>query len=178
MEPTVLLVAAALAATAAALGGAMVRVVPAGHCGVVTRGGRVVRSRPPGLTLVAPGAERIDMVALYPPPIDPFGVAALTGDGVEVRLTVSVLWRVADPSRVIQSVPEARAMAEAAVERGLHHLVATVELAHLLRDLEPVLARLPARTRHLVAPFGVELVDVVLLGAEVRVGPDLLCLLA
>ena len=178
MEPTGLLVAASLIATATALACAVARVVPAGHCGVVSRGGRVARSRPPGLALVAPGVERIDMVALYPPPIDPLGVTVLTGDGVEVRLTVSVMWRVSDPTRAIHSVPDARAVAEAAVERGLHHLGATVDLAHLLRDREEVLARLPATARQLVAPFGVELVDVDLLGAEVRVGPELLRLLA
>lgn len=178
MEPTALLAVAALLATAAVLGRAVVRVVPAGHCGVVTRGGRVARSRSPGPTLVAPGLERIDMVALCPAPIDPLGVTVLTGDGVEVRLTVSVLWRVVDPTLVVRTVPDARTVVEAAVERGLHHLVATVDLAHLLREREVVLARLPATTQLLVAPLGVELVDVDLLGAEVRVGPELLGLLA
>lgn len=73
MDSTALLVAAALVATVAVIGCAVVRVVPAEHCGVVTRAGRVTRSRPSGLAIVVPGVERIVMVALQPGPIDPLG---------------------------------------------------------------------------------------------------------
>jgi len=178
MEPAALLVTAAIVVAVAAVGCALVRVVPVGHCGVVMRGGRISRSRNSGLAVVVPGVERIEMVALQPWPIDPLGVTALTRDGVEVRLVVSVLWCVADPRRAVQAVPDARAATAGAVERGLHHLVATLDLAHLLRDREEVLSRLPVTTLPLLAPFGVTLVDVDLLEAEVRVGPELLRLLA
>src|SRR5687767_10226554 len=73
MESTVLVVAGAVVATAMATGIAVVRVVPAGHCGVVIRAGRATRLRRSGLVMVAPGIERIEMVALRPPPIDPLG---------------------------------------------------------------------------------------------------------
>jgi len=172
-----MVVAVALAA-AATIGCAVVRIVPAGHRGVVIRSGRVARSRPSGLVAVVPGLERVEMVALHPRTIDPLGVTALTRDGVEVRLVVSVLWCVADPTRAVRAVPDARAATAAAVERALHHLVANVDLAHLLRDREAVISRLPVSALPLVAPWGVELVDVDLLDAEVRVGPELLRLLA
>jgi regulator of protease activity HflC (stomatin/prohibitin superfamily) len=177
MDSTALVVAAALVA-AAAIGCAVVRIVPAEHCGVVTRAGRVARSRPSGLVMVAPGVERIEMVALRPRAIDPLSVSGLTRDGVEVRLVVSLLWCVADPKVAVQAVPDARAATAEAVERALHHLVANVDLAHLLRDREAVLSRLPVSALPLVSPLGVELVDVDLLDAEVRVGPELLRLLA
>jgi len=177
MESTALLVAAALMAVVA-IGCAVVRVVPAEHCGVVTRAGRESRSRPSGLAMVVPGVERIEMVAPQPGPIDPLGVTALTRDGVEVRLVVSVLWCVSDPRRAVHAVPDVRAATAAAVERALHHLVANVDLAKLLREREVLMSRLPAVALPFVGPFGVELVDADLLDAEVRVGPELLRLLA
>lgn len=177
METTALVVIAALVAAVAVIGCAVVRVVPAEHCGVVMRAGRAVRSRPSGLTVVAPGIERIEMVALQPGPIDPLGVTALTRDGVEVHLVVSVLWGIADPTLAVHAVPDARAATAAAVERALHHLVANVDLANLLRDREVVMSRLPVVALPFVGHFGAELVDVDLLDAEVRVGPELLRLL-
>lgn len=178
MESTALLIAAALVAAVAATGCAVVRIVPAEHCGVVTRAGRVTRSRPSGLALVTPALERIEMVALQPAPIDPLGVTALTRDGVEIRLVVRVLWCVADPTRAVHAVPDARGATTAAAERALHHLVANVDLAHLLQHRERVLSRMAVIALPLVGPLGVELVDVDLLDLEVRVGPELLRLLA
>jgi regulator of protease activity HflC (stomatin/prohibitin superfamily) len=177
MESTVLVVAGAVVATALATGIAVVRVVPAGHCGVVIRAGRATRLRRSGLVMVAPGIERIEMVALRPPPIDPLGVTTLTRDGVEVHLIVSVLWSVADPTCAVNSALDVRAATASAVERGLHHLIANVDLAHLLRDREDVLSQLPATTQPLAEHFGVEVIDVDLLDAELRVGPALLRLL-
>ena len=171
------MVAAAIVATAAAIAIAAVRVVPTGHTGVVIRAGRVTRSRPTGMAMVAPGLERIEMVALHPTPIDPLGVTTLTRDGVEVHLQLSVLWRVVSTTVVVNSGLDARAATASVVERGLHHLIANVDLAYLLREREDVLSQLPATVQSLAEPFGVEVIDVDLLDAEVRVGPELLRLL-
>jgi regulator of protease activity HflC (stomatin/prohibitin superfamily) len=127
--------------------------------------------------MVLPGVERIDMVALHPKTVEPLMVTALTRDGVDVRLVVSVLWRAVQPSLVVQAVPDATAIIEATVERVLHQLVANVDLATLLRDRGSLLAGLPVTARPLVTPLGVEIVDVDLLDVEVRVGPELLRLL-
>ena len=178
MESPALLLAAGIVATVAAIGCAVVRVVPAGHCGVVTRAGRAIRSRSSGLALVTPGVERIEMVALRPAPIDPLGVTALTRDGVEVRLVVSVWWCVADPRLAVTAVPDTRTATAAALERALHHLVASVDLGDLLRNREVVLSRVPVIALPLLGTLGVGLVDLDLLDAEVRVGPELLRLLA
>jgi regulator of protease activity HflC (stomatin/prohibitin superfamily) len=177
MVLTALVVVIALAA-AAALGCAVVRIVPAGHRGVVTRAGRVTRSRPSGLVTVVPGVERVEMVALHPSPIGPLSVTAQTRDGLEVRLVLSVLWCVADPTLVVHAAPEARAATADAVERALHLLVANVDLADLVRDSESILSRLPVIALPLVLPLGVELVDVELLDAQVQICPELFRLLA
>ena len=177
MDSTALLVAAALAATVVVVACAVVRIVPAGHRGVVTRAGRVARSRPSGLIIAAPVVERVVMVDLHARPIDPLSVAALTRDGADIRLTVSVLWSVVDPTLAACAVPDARSATADAVERTVHHLVANVELVSLLRDREALLKRLPVSALPLVRAWGVELVDVTLLDAEVRVGPELLRLL-
>jgi regulator of protease activity HflC (stomatin/prohibitin superfamily) len=177
MNAAVLVAAVALAVTVA-LGFAALRAVPAGHCGVVIRAGRVARSRPSGLVLVVPGVERVAIMTMHPRSIDPLSVTARTRDGVEVRLVVSVLWCVVDLTLAVQAVPDARAATEDAVERALHHLVANVDLANLLRDRESALARLPATALPFLSSFGVELIDVDLCDAEVWVGPELLQLLA
>ncbi|WP_187271798.1 SPFH domain-containing protein [Aeromicrobium terrae] len=177
MESPVLVVVVVLAVIVAC-GYASVRMVPAGSVGVVLRAGRVTRRRRPGPVVVVPGLERIEMVSLRPAPIEPLGVTALTRDAVEVDLAISVLWRVTDPVLAITAEPCARAVTAAAVERGVRHLVATVDLADLLRDRADLLAPLPTVTWPLVEPFGVDVVDVDLLDTEVRVGPELLHLLA
>lgn len=177
MVLTALVVAVAVAA-AAAVGCAVVRIVPAGHCGVVTRAGRVARSRPSGLVTVVPGLERVEMVPLDPSPIGPLSVTAQTRDGLEVRLVFSVLWCVADPTLAVHAAPGAGPATADAVEEALHLLVANVDLADLVRDCESILSRLPVVALPLVLPLGVELVDVDLLDAQVRICPELLRLLA
>ena len=177
MNAAVLVVAAAPAVTVA-LGFAALRVVPAGHCGVVLGAARVARLRPSGLVLVVPGVERVAMVTTQPRSIDTLSATARTCDGVEVRLVISVLWRVVDPTLAVQAAPDARAATEDAVERALHHLVAHVDLANLLRDRESAPVRLPATAVPFLSSFGVELIDVDLCDAEVRVGPELLQLTA
>lgn len=177
MDPLAMTITAVTLAAAVAVGCAVVRIVPPGHRGVVTRAGRVARSRPAGPALVLPGLEGIEMVALHPTPIEPLGITALTRDGVDVRLVVSVLWRVRQPSLVLQAVPDATALTAATVERVLHQLVANVDLATLLRDRGSLLTRLPVTASPLVSHCGVEIVDVDLLDVEVRVGPELLRLL-
>jgi regulator of protease activity HflC (stomatin/prohibitin superfamily) len=175
MEVAVLL---APLVVAAGMAGASIRRVPAGERGVVLRHGRPVRTQPPGLTFVLPVAERLESVPLSPAPINPLHVVARSRDGVEVRLAINVLWRVVDPTLTVQSSPPARCVTADAVERALHHLIAKIDLVTLLRDREPMLTEITDATRPRLVPIGVELVDVNLLDAEVRVGSELLRLLA
>jgi regulator of protease activity HflC (stomatin/prohibitin superfamily) len=177
MDPALLVVVAALLAVAAT-GCAVVRIVPAGHHGVVMRLGKPRRRRSSGLVVVVPGLERLRLVSLTPAPIDPLPITGWTHDGVEVRLVLSLSWAVTDPTAAAQAEPDVRLATEAGVERAAHHLLASVALSTLLRDRENVLSRLPVIALPQLVPLGVELVDVDLLDAQLRVGPELLRLLA
>jgi regulator of protease activity HflC (stomatin/prohibitin superfamily) len=178
VESAALVAVAAAVAAAAVVCAALVRIVPAGHCGVVTRAGRVARTRPSGLLVAMPVVERVAMVDLHPRAIDPLGVTVSSRDGVEIRLVVSVLWRVCDAVQAAQSESDGGTVVAGAVERALHHLVADVDLRQLMSARQTLLAELPLTTRPLLEPLGVALVDVDLLDADVRVGPELFRLLA
>jgi regulator of protease activity HflC (stomatin/prohibitin superfamily) len=177
MDSALLVVGAALLAVVAAAGCAVVRIVPAGHEGVVMRLGQPLRSRSSGLAVVVPGLERLHLVSLTPTPIEPLAVTGSTRDGVEVRLVLSLSWGVADPVAAAQAKPDVRLATADGVERAAHRLLASVDLSSLLRDREEVLSRLPVTALPLLAPLGVALVDVDLLDAQLRVGPELLRLL-
>lgn len=90
------LVAAALLGAGAA---AMVRIVPAGHVGVVTRLGRVSRTRPTGPAMVCPVVERVAMVSSGATQVAPIVARARTADDVPIALVGSAVVRVRDAGR-------------------------------------------------------------------------------
>src|SRR5690606_34490176 len=81
MDPVVPLIVVGALVALVAVGCAAIRVVPAGHCGVVFRLGRPVRHRPTGLVAMLPGVERLDLVPLSPRTIEPLPVQVQTRDG-------------------------------------------------------------------------------------------------
>lgn len=174
-----LFVGVALACVAAlvAIACATVRFVPAGHHAVITRAGAQVRSSSGGVVAVAPGIERLHLVAIRPPAIDPLSVVGVTQDGVEVQLVVSVLYRIVDAPLVVASATDSREVTSDTVERTLHHLIAETDLVDLLTHREDVLNRAVAVAPPLLAPLGVELTDIDLIDTEVRMGAQLLRLL-
>lgn len=175
MDPVVPLIVVGALVALVAVGCAAIRVVPAGHCGVVFRLGRPVRHRPTGLVAMLPGVERLDLVPLSPRTIEPLPVQVQTRDGVQLTIMVSVLWRVTDPvAAIIGAHPDLQTATADIAERGLRHLVAGVDLAQLLRDRETFLGRLPATTHPLLEPIGVEVLDVDWLHADLPAGPELL----
>lgn len=176
MFPTLLVVVIAAAAMVG-LVCAVLRIVPHYHCAVVTRAGRVRRTRPAGLVAVLPLVERVAILPLQAMPLDARGFTALTRDAVEVRLVVNVLWCIADPVLAVQARPDVRTATADAVDRALRQLVATVDLVALLRQRESFLERLPVTALPLVGPIGVGVVDVDLVDVELRVGPQLLRML-
>jgi len=175
MEPTALIVTAIAIALLAV--GLSVRMVPVGHVGVVVRAGRPVRSRPAGLVPLVPGFEQLRNLALLPPPLEPVEVVATTRDGVEVRMTLSVLWRIDDVDRAAAQSDPCLVVAEA-VERSVRHEVGALDLRSLLEDREGMLGRLTGDQTGLLAATGVCLLDADLLATEIRVGPHLLDLLS
>lgn len=176
MDPAVVIATSAVAA-ALVMVAAAIRRVPDEHCAVITRGGRVVRTRRSGPTWALPGLERVTLVALRPPALDPLSLTATTRDGVELRLVMSVLWQVTDPDLAARAGRDITYTTIDVIERVLHHLVANVDLGDLLRNRDELLSRLPVTARPMTASIGVDLIDVDLVCAEVRVGPELLRLL-
>ena len=75
MDPTALVVAAALAATWHSVGPWSAS-SQRGYRGVVIRARRLARSRPSGLMLVMRGVERVAIMTMHPRSIDPLSVTA------------------------------------------------------------------------------------------------------
>ena len=177
MDPFTALGIASVGAMAC-LGFAALHIVPAGHHAVVTRARAKVRSAGVGVVVAVPGIERVHMVETHPAPIDPLHLLAITRDGVEVQWTLSVLYRVADPALAVVSKGDLRSAAIDAVERTCHHLVGDADFVDLLRNREAMLLELTDQSSTLLEPIGLDLLDVDLLDAEVRVGAQLLRLLS
>jgi regulator of protease activity HflC (stomatin/prohibitin superfamily) len=85
-----------------------VHVVPTGSRALVMRWGLVSRVAGPGVVRVVPGLDRVRVLDLQPHRMEPVPVAATTRDGVDVRLDLSVLWRVLEPERSLRAVPRRR----------------------------------------------------------------------
>ena len=157
---------------------AVVHPIPVGSDAVVTRAGLPLRSKAGGLIAALPVVEHVHMVATQPRRIDPLAVHVTTRDGVEVQLILSILFRIDNPALSVLSNVDGRTTTADAVERALHHLAGQSDLVDLLVEREAILARVAAHVSKCLEPSGLELVDTDLLGAEVRVGAQLLHLLA
>ncbi len=156
---------------------AVVHPIPVGSGAVVTRSGVPLRSKAGGLIAAIPVVEHVHMVATHPRRIDPMAVHVITQDGVEVHLILSILFRVENPRLSVQSTVDERAITTDAIERALHHLAGQSILVDLLLGREAILASVSAEASKCLEPSGLELVDIDLLGTEVRVGAQLLHLI-
>ncbi len=173
MDPTL---ATAVLVLALILAGVVtgVRVVPVGSCAVVTRLGRLRKVVPSGLAFVLPMVDRLEeMPGAQPSRTEPVPVSATTRDGVDVRLTLSLLWRVTEPGQAVLASPDPATATADAAERSLHHLVAATDLAALLDGLPTLVEELLPRVNGLSEAWGVHLLDVEVFDAELRLGPQL-----
>ncbi len=151
-----------------------VRVVPVGSCAVVTRLGRLHRVVPSGLAFVVPLVDRVEQMPwARPTRTEPVRVSATTRDGVELRLTLSLLWQLTDPELAILASPDPGTSTADAVERCLHHVVESTELRALLDDLATLADDLVPRANQLCSAWGTHLLDVEVFDAELRLGPQL-----
>ncbi len=174
---TVAVIAVVGVLAAVGLGAAVVRPIPAGSDAIVTRSGKPRRSKPGGLIAAIPIVERVHMVVTQPQRIDPLAVYATTQDGVEVQMTLSVLFRVENPPLAVQSNVDARTIISDAIGRSLHHLAGQSTLVDLLVEREAILGRVVVQAPKFLEPSGLEVLDIDLLGAEVRVAAQLLHML-
>ncbi|QIG41946.1 slipin family protein [Nocardioides anomalus] len=96
----------------------------------------------------------------------------LTADGVAVRVTAAVRWRVVDPRAFVERVLDPAAVVYLAVQVALRDALVAVEVERLVRDARRLAgAALLEAARAAGAPVGVEVVDVVV--KDVVLPPEL-----
>ena len=102
---TTILVLIAIAALVLVLAGSSVRIITQYERGVVFRFGRVRRhTRGPGLTLIAPIADRLHKVNMQIITMPVPAQDGITRDNVTVRVDAVVYYRVLDPVKVVVDV--------------------------------------------------------------------------
>ncbi|HET6562827.1 MAG TPA: SPFH domain-containing protein, partial [Marmoricola sp.] len=111
---------------------ATVHVVPAGRYALVVRWGTVSRVAGPGLVRVVPGLDRLRVLDVQPRRLEPVPVVTTTRDGVDVRVELSVVWRLVDPERSLLAVPDAGTATADAVEHATRQVVHETELRVLV----------------------------------------------
>ncbi len=86
----------------------------------------------------------------------------LTSDGVSVRVTAAIRWKVADPRAYVETVADPSAVVYLAVQVALREVLAAVEVDALVRDGRRLAGvALVEAGRRAGAGVGVEVVDVV-----------------
>lgn len=96
----------------------------------------------------------------------------LTADGVSVRVTAALRWKVADPVAYVERVLDPSAVVYLAVQVALRDTLAAVEVDALVRDARRLAGEtVVAAARAAAATVGVEVVDVVV--KDVILPPEL-----
>jgi regulator of protease activity HflC (stomatin/prohibitin superfamily) len=137
------------------------------------RWGLVSRVAGPGVVRVVPGLDRVRVLDLQPHRMEPVPVAATTRDGVDVRLDLSVLWRVLEPERSLRAVPDVAVATADAVEHAARQVIGETDLRALVAERVSALAGLGARASAVAQEWGVAVLDVDALDVELRAGPEL-----
>ena len=119
------------------LAGASVRVVTQYERGVVLRFGRLLGdARPPGLTLIAPGVDRMHKVNMQIVTMPVPAQEGITRDNVTVKVDAVVYWRVYDPVRVVVDVQNYEAAIGQVAQASLRSVIGKSELDDLLSNRE------------------------------------------
>jgi regulator of protease activity HflC (stomatin/prohibitin superfamily) len=117
--------------------GASVRVVNQYERGVVLRFGRLRGDvRQPGLTLIAPGADRLHKVNLQVVTMPVPAQEGITRDNVTVKVDAVVYFTVFDPVRVVVHVQNYQAAIAQVAQASLRSVIGKSELDDLLSNRE------------------------------------------
>ncbi len=136
MDP-ILVVLAILLAGLLLLAGASVRVVTQYERGVVLRFGRLRgEPRTPGLTLIAPVADRMHKVNTQVVTMPVPAQDGITRDNVTVRVDAVVYYRVFDPVRVVVDVQNYQAAIAQVAQASLRSIIGKSDLDDLLSNRE------------------------------------------
>ncbi len=136
MDP-ILVVLAIVLAGLLLLAGASVRVVTQYERGVVLRFGRLRgEPRTPGLTLIAPIADRMHKVNTQVVTMPVPAQDGITRDNVTVRVDAVVYYRVFDPVRVVVDVQNYQAAIAQVAQASLRSIIGKSDLDDLLSNRE------------------------------------------
>src|SRR5215207_3188216 len=134
---TVLVVLAVLAGVLLLLAGASVRVITQFERGVVLRFGQLRGdSRGPGLTLIAPVADRLHKVNMQVVTMPVPAQDGITRDNVTVKVDAVVYFKVFDPVRVVVGVQSYQAAIAQVAQASLRSIIGKSDLDDLLSNRE------------------------------------------
>jgi regulator of protease activity HflC (stomatin/prohibitin superfamily) len=134
---TALVVLALLLVGLLVLAGASVRVVTQFEKGVVLRFGRLLgEPREPGLTLIAPMADRLHKVNMQVITMPVPAQEGITRDNVTVKVDAVVYFKVFDPVRVVVGVQSYQAAIAQVAQASLRSIIGKSDLDDLLSNRE------------------------------------------
>src|SRR3954451_22602559 len=120
-----------------ALAGASVRVLDQFEQGVVLRFGKLHgETRGPGLTLLAPVADRLHKVNMQVVTMPVPAQEGITRDNVTVKVDAVVYYKVYDPVRVVVGVQNYQAAIEQVAQASLRSIIGKSDLDDLLSNRE------------------------------------------
>jgi regulator of protease activity HflC (stomatin/prohibitin superfamily) len=154
------------------LAGSSVRVVPEHERIVITRLGRIVGVRGPGLTLRLVGLERLTTVSLRPVQLK-LTVSAVSRDGMRVHLLAQAQCRITDAAQSMAASPSPGDAAAAASENWLAKEIAHTELDALLATRARFESQAPPAITTAMEVFGVAIDDLQVTDIEGPLGRSL-----
>jgi regulator of protease activity HflC (stomatin/prohibitin superfamily) len=161
------LVLAFLAATAAVLAAASVRVLREYERGVVFRLGRVTNQRGPGVIFLLPAIDRMVRVSLRTVTLEIPAQELITRDNVPARVTAVAYYRVIDSTKSVVEIEDVLAATSQIAQTTLRSVLGKAELDALLSERE----RLNEALQHIIddqtEPWGVKVTAVEIKDVEI-----------
>ena len=167
MITAVLIVLVIVAATAAALAGASVRVLREYERGVVFRLGRVIDEKGPGLILLIPAVDRMVRVSLRTVTLRIPPQEVITRDNVPVRVAAVAYFRVIDPRRAVLDVEDYMAATLQIAQTTLRSVLGKAELDALLAERERLNESLQQIIDEQTEPWGIKVTIVEIKDVEI-----------
>jgi regulator of protease activity HflC (stomatin/prohibitin superfamily) len=154
----VLAVLVAVVALAALVAAASARVVKQIERGVVFRLGRVLPEvRPPGLTALIPGVDRLKRVNMQVVTMTVPAQDGITRDNVTVRVDAVVYYRVMDPIKAVVEVQDYAYAISQVAQTSLRSIIGKSELDDLLCNREHLNQGLELMLDSPAVPWGIEI---------------------
>ena len=167
MITALLIVLVIVAATAAALAGASVRILREYERGVVFRLGRVIDEKGPGLIFLIPAVDRMVRVSLRTVTLRIPPQEVITRDNVPVRVAAVAYFRVIDPRRAVLDVEDYMAATLQIAQTTLRSVLGKAELDALLAERERLNESLQQIIDEQTEPWGIKVTIVEIKDVEI-----------